>query len=66
MYSSGGFSFNKLNREKPVHVSDKSLGPSMFQSSSVRLACITSKVVWVTLMTSIYLSGIGNDSSLGV
>ena len=38
----------------------------MFQKSSMRLSCITSKVVWVALVTSMYFNGIGHDSSLGV
>ena len=32
----------------------------------MRLFCITSNVVWVALVTSMYFSGIGNDSSLGL
>ena len=31
IYPSGGFSSNKINRVKPVHGSDKSLDPSIFQ-----------------------------------
>ena len=49
---------------KPVQESDKSLDPSIFQKSSIRLSCITSKFVCVVLDTSMYFSGIGNDASL--
>ena len=31
----------------------------------MRLSCKTSKFVWVVLETSMYVSGIGNDTSLG-
>ena len=31
VYPSGGLSFNKMNLVKPVHASDNSLSPSMFQ-----------------------------------
>ena len=50
---------------KPVQEPDKSLDPSIFQSSSMRLSRITSKFVCVVLEKSMYFSGIGNDSSLG-
>ena len=58
-------SFNKVNLVKPVHESDRILFPSTFQQSSIRFSCATSKSVWIDLMTSIYFSGIRNDSSLG-
>ena len=60
----GGLSSNLVNRVNPVHESDRSRFPSIFQSSS-RRSSITSKVVLVALVTSMYCSGIGNDSSLG-
>ena len=50
---------------KPVQESDKSLDPSIFQKSSMRLSHIKSKFVCVVLETSMYFSGTGNDSSLG-
>ena len=56
MYPCGGFSFNKGKCVKPVHESDKSLDPSMFQQSSMRLSWNTSKAVWVALVTSIKFS----------
>ena len=65
MYPSGGFLLNRVNWVKPVQESDKSLDPSIFQQSSMRLSCVTSKFVCVVLETSMYFSGIGNDSSLG-
>ena len=64
-YPSGGFSSHRVNCLKPVEGSDKSLEPSIFQWSSMRRSCITSKFVRVVLDTSMYFSGIGNDSSLG-
>ena len=49
----------------PVHESDKVRSPSTFQSSLIRFSCTTSRFAWVVLITSIYFSGIGNDSSFG-
>ena len=63
--SFGGFSSKRPNWVKPVHGSDKSLDPSIFQQSSMRFSYLTTKLVWVVLDTSMYFSGIGNDSSLG-
>ena len=62
---SRAFSSSRVNCVKPVQRSDKSREPSMFQKSSMRFSCLTSKFVWVVLVTSLYFSGIGNDSSLG-
>ena len=61
----GGFSSNMVNRVNPVHEADWSRSPSIFQQSSMRRSSITSKVVLIALVTSMYRSGIGNDSSLG-
>ena len=44
IYPSGGFSSNRLNWVKPVQESDKSIDPSIFQYSSMRLSCKTSQV----------------------
>ena len=63
VYLSGGFSSNVVNRVYPVHESDRSRSPSIFQQSSMRRSS-TSKVVLVALVTSMYRGGIGNDSSL--
>ena len=49
----------------PVHESDGSRFPSIFQKSSMFISSITSKVALVALVTSMYRSGIGNDASLG-
>ena len=54
-----------VNWAKPVQEADKSLDPSMFQLSSMRRSCLTSKFVLLVLDTSMYFSGIGNDSPLG-
>ena len=54
-----------VNRLNPVHTSGRSRSPSIFQHSSVRRSRITSKVILVALVTSMYRGGIGNDSSLG-
>ena len=62
--ASGRFS-NMVNRVKPVHASYRSRSPSMFQLSSILHSSNTSKIVLVALVTSMYRSGIGNDSSLG-
>ena len=43
-YLFGGFSSNREIWVKPVQESDKSLDPSIFQWSSMRRSCITSKV----------------------
>ena len=56
---------NRVNCVKPVQGSDKSLDPWIFQLSSMRFSCLTSKFVWVVLETWMHCSGIGNDSSLG-
>ena len=63
--SGGSFSLNIVNLAKPVHVSDNSRSPSTFQQSSMFLSNNTSKHVSVALVTSIYFSEQGNDSSLG-
>ena len=65
MYPSGGFASNKMNRVNPVHESDRYRAPLIFQTSSMRRSSITSHVVLVALVTSMYRSGIRNDSSLG-
>ena len=44
----------------------KSVSPSTFHSSSLRFSDITSNVVSVVLVTSMYFNGTGNDSSVGV
>ena len=62
---SGGFSFNTMNLVKNVHASDEHLLPSTFQQSSIFLSDITSRDASVVLVTSMYFSGTGNDSSLG-
>ena len=54
-------SFNRVNRVEPVHASDRSRSPSMFQQSSMRRSSNTSKVVVVALVTSI-----GSDSWFNV
>ena len=54
IYPSGGFSSNTLNWVKPVQESDKSLDPSIFQKSSMRRSCLTSKFVVVVLDTSMF------------
>ena len=59
-----GFSFNGVNFVNPVHESDKFQSASTFQWSSMRHSCNTSRFVCV-LVTSMYFSGIGNDSSSG-
>ena len=50
---------------KLVQESDRSLNPPNFQQPPMRRPCLKSKFVWVVLHTSMYFSGIGNDSSLG-
>ena len=62
VYPSGGLSFNKVNLVKPVHASDHSLSISTFQSSSICFSNITSKDVWVVLVTSMYFIGLGTYS----
>ena len=57
IFPSGGFSSNRVNWVKPVQESDKSLHPSMFQSSSMRRSCFTSQFVLAVLETSMYFSG---------
>ena len=59
IFPSGGFSSNGVNRVKPVQEADKSLDPSMFQQSSMRRSCLTSKFVHAVLETSMYFSGTG-------
>ena len=59
------FSFNTVPLVKAVYVSDNSRSPSTFQQSSLLFSSITSKDGLVALVTSMYFSGIGNDSSLG-
>ena len=50
----------------PVHESDRSQCPSIFQKSFMRRSSNTSKFVLVARVTSMYRSGFGNDSlSLG-
>ena len=49
-----------------VHASDISLSPSTFQSSSIIFSNNTSSDVCVVLVTSMYFSGTGNDSSFGM
>ena len=65
VYPSGGFSLDTVNLVKPVHASDNSRSPSTFQKSSTCFSNDISKDVSVVLVTSMYRSGIGNDSSLG-
>ena len=58
-------SSNIVNRVNPVHESDGSRSPSIFQKSSMRRSSITSKVVLVALVTSMYRGGIWSDSAFG-
>ena len=46
---SGGSSLYIVNWVKPVQESDKSLDPSIFQQSSMRLSCKTSKFVCISV-----------------
>ena len=65
VYLSGGVSFNRTNLVKPVHASDNSLSidiPIIINFFFIN----TSRDVNVVLVTSMYFSGIGNDSSLGI
>ena len=56
VHPSSGLSVNKINLVKPVHASDNSL----FSINN------TPSDVCVVLVASMYFSGIGNDSSLGM
>ena len=58
---SGGLSFNNMNPVKPVHASDNSLSPSLFQKPSICYSNNVSCDVEVVLATSMYFNGIGND-----
>ena len=60
----GGVSFNHVNLTNPFHESDKLLFKSTFQQSSTRFSCMTSRSVWVDLVSGIR-NGMGNDSSFG-
>ena len=51
----GGFSFNMVNFVNPVHESDKFPFSSTVHKSSMRFSCMTSRFVWVHLVTSVYL-----------
>ena len=60
IYPGRVFSFNNVNFVNPVHAADKVRSPPTFQSSLIRFS---SRFVCVVLVTSMYFSGIGNDSS---
>ena len=59
----GGFSFIKVNFVNPFQESDKLRFASTFKLSSTRCSCNKSRFLWAALVTSMYLSGIGNVSS---
>ena len=63
--SFGRFSFNRVNFVNAFHESDALLFKSTFQQSPTRFSCMTSRSVWVDLVTSMFFSGIGNVSSFG-
>ena len=48
-----------------AHESDKLLFSSTLQKSSIRCSCMTSRLVWVDLVTSMYPSGQGKVSCFG-
>ena len=64
---SGGLSFNQMSLVKPVHASDNSRSPPTYVPVIINIfSNKISSEINVVLVTSMYFSGIGNDSSLSM